>query len=636
MVVAASIAISAGFGVGLLIRQATPPTTAFALYLTDAQGKLTKLEVEVGSVQVGNGLALDLVNPSFDLASLHGPEDALLIAQGDIPAGVTGPIRVKFTAVHATIDGVRTTIPDPAELVIGALDPEQLPSAALFDIDLESSLPQTAEGLRFEPHAAAVYAVKETLGGDVPDFTQVTPQVPPAPSAADLATLAPDAIATPAGALPSLEAPSPQATVDVLPTEAGVREPVSAAAKTQTGWLVHFDDATTAWAMRDAVEDVGAVFVHGFESLPIAYVLAEPMQIEFLAEHEEGVRHVEPETPLTYLDAESRLAIRQAQVADPVTGLRDAFGNPIDGRGVGIAVVDTGIDTLHPDLGAASNAVVVGNYKVEVSTVVPVPHSDTSGHGTHVAAVIAGQGVQDPTVKGAAPGAKLYGLGVAEGSTIVWAAQAFDWILQNHAKVDPPIRIVTNSWGSGNMHDPDSAITQFTNALVDRGIVVVYAAGNMGDAGNGVKPVTSAQCQIPKPGVICVAGYDDLGTGTRDGRVGAYSSRGALLMPSTWPDISAPGTKVMSARPPAGVSTGVGLNLYYVELSGTSQAAPHVTAVAAMMLQAQPTLTPAAIEAAMKATAYKFTDGGDYDVLGTHYAKGHGLVDAYAAVQLVD
>ncbi|MFO1532644.1 MAG: S8 family serine peptidase [Thermoplasmatota archaeon] len=645
ILVASGVAIAAGFGVGILVRNGMPagePTAPFALYLTDAAMGLDRLDVEVGSVVVADGTPLQVVNSKFDLAGLHGPADALLVAKGQVPSGVDGPVRIHFTAVHARVGNVTYEIPDPSDLTLGGIQPDGFPASALLDVDLGASVIQTADGLRFAPQAAAVYAA-EASQGQVPDWdtaAKLAPivagsQAPPPVVSPD--TQVADALASP-GAAAATGAADPSdkiqgdVNVDVLPAEAGVHEAGSAASTTQTGWLIHFGTAQNEDAMRADVEATGALYVSAFKSFPIAYVLANPLQVKALAERTDVV-HLEREVPLRFNDVESKAAIRIPQLADALTGLRDHQGNPVDGRGIGVAVVDTGIDTLHPDLGNAVNPVVVANYKVETDHVVEVADTDTSGHGTHVAAIVAGAGVQAPDLRGAAPGAKLYGLGISEGATNVWATQAFDWILQNHDKVLPHIRVVTNSWGTGTTYDPDSAITQFVDAMVDEGLIVVFAAGNNGGDGSTIQ--TSAQCQIPKAGVICVAGYDDMGTGTRDGKVGSYSSRGAAAQPQTWPDISAPGSSVMSARPPAGVTTGAGLNLYYVELTGTSQAAPHVAAIAALMLQERPGLTPAMVELNMKLSAYKFADGGAYNLLGMNVAKGAGLADAYAAVQRV-
>lgn len=440
-----------------------------------------------------------------------------------------------------------------------------------------------------------------------------------------------DGIATPG--LESSDFPLPAPALG--PVEQVVEVPVSVRGThgdlaAQVGWLVHFGTETSHEEMKQSAKGHGA-FVFALSSLPIAYILATEPDAKALA-RKDGVVRIERDAPVEFYDIESSLAIRLPDVTHAVTGLKDAYGNPIDGRGVGVAVVDSGINALHADLPygpLVPGGLVSSNLKVESLTYTPMPNTDTtSGHGTHVAAILAGQGIGNPALKGVAPGVKLYGLGAGDAGTIAWAAQAFDWIAQNHDQVQPPIRVVSNSWGSQTAYDANSTTTQFVNLLVGKGMVVVFAAGNTG--GTGATAQTSAQCQIPTPGVICVAAYDDLDTGTRNGKVASYSSRGATSQASTWPDVSAPGTNVLSARPPVGSTTGAGLS-QYVQLSGTSMAAPHVSGTAALMLQKNPGLSPAQVEAKVKASAYKFSDGGAYSN-GSHFAKGSGLLDAYAAV----
>jgi serine protease AprX len=632
----AAVAIAAGFGVGLVLRQdgeAAPAGDEFLLYLTDAPRRVDRLDVELSSVRLGDR-PLEIVRTSFDLASLRGPGDALLVARGPAPPpGQSAVVVVEFKSARATVAGLTHELPAPPPL---ALDMASLQAeAALVDIDLEKSVVDTPQGMVFQPQASFVYAVADLPQAAEPDFTAVAPiaaaGLVPDAARVDLPDLAvPDggALAADGDALAAGLAPGAAAT-DGSASTGGL----AVAADTPAGdaWLVHFADGAQPARIRLAVEGAGAVLLHSFDSFPVAYVRAGPSQLEALRTQPD-VAFIEADLPLTFFDAASKQAIRQPQAVDPVTGLRDHFGNPVDGRGIGVAVVDTGIDTLHPDLGMAPAGPVAANYQLLLDRAVPDPYTDVSGHGTHVAAIVAGSGAADPSVRGVAPGAKLYGLGAAAGPTIAWAAQAFEWVLQHQNDQDPRIRVVTNSWGSGTQYEPRSLITRYVNAMVDRDIVVVFAAGNTG--GDGAAAQTSSECQIPRAGVICVAAFDDLGTGTRDGRIWADSSRGQASDQSTWPDVSAPGVSILSARPPAGRTTGMGFNLNYVELSGTSQAAPHVAAVAALMLQKQPNMNPAAVEANIKATAYKFTDGGAY-VNGSHFAKGAGLLDAFAAVQNV-
>ncbi|HMJ77902.1 MAG TPA: S8 family serine peptidase, partial [Iamia sp.] len=192
--------------------------------------------------------------------------------------------------------------------------------------------------------------------------------------------------------------------------------------------------------------------------------------------------------------------------------------------------------------------------------------------------------------------------------------------------------------------DPESATVKLQQALVAEGVVTVWAAGN--DGGDGSTSLTNPPSIDPTPGILSVASYDDGGTGTRDGVVSDFSSRGAAADQATWPDLSAPGTDIESACRPYLVICSTGLApvngpgpldvATFNTISGTSMAAPHIAGIVAQLFQADPTATPADIEAALEASAHKFTNGAAYtgsDESGsTSYDKGHGLVDVVAAV----
>jgi serine protease AprX len=171
---------------------------------------------------------------------------------------------------------------------------------------------------------------------------------------------------------------------------------------------------------------------------------------------------------------------------------------------------------------------------------------------------------------------------------------------------------------------------------------MVWAAGN--DGGDGSKSLTNPPAQDPTDGVISVASYNDKGTGTRSGPVSAFSSRGVKTDPSTWPDISAPGENILGAcraylpicstglKPQSGPGIlDVGS---YNTLSGTSMAAPQITGIVALLLQANPAASPAEIERVLKSTAFRYSNGAPYQQVGgylTSFDKGTGLVDAVAA-----
>ncbi len=284
---------------------------------------------------------------------------------------------------------------------------------------------------------------------------------------------------------------------------------------------------------------------------------------------------------------------------------------------------------------------------------------DKYGHGTHVAGIIAGDGTSStgtypagtgPNVKGTytgvAPGATLYGYGIGEGISVLYATEAFYHILQNGNSFSPRISAVNNSWGDtgGTPFDPNDIISKLTNRLVDNNVTVLFAAGN--DGGTGSADATSSYCKNPKPGVICVANYDDdTVSGGRDGGLDASSSRGLASdsTTATFPDISAPGTFIASTCVPALPVCATGPTLewapYYGTLTGTSMATPHVAGAVALLLQASPSLVPAQIEDRIQDNAYKYTFGGAYvsdpqNTGGgtTSFDKGAGLLDVKATL----
>jgi serine protease AprX len=380
------------------------------------------------------------------------------------------------------------------------------------------------------------------------------------------------------------------------------------------------------------------------------------------------VEAIEANAHLSYLTNTSHIATRGEQV---LKGAVKQRGRRINGRGVGVAVVDSGVDGTHPDLGSRMG----GNIKIVCSTPqfvvtsltggfteclgpkVILESDDTDslsagGHGTHVAGIIAGTGkASKGRFHGAAPGATVYGISTGETLIVENALDGLAWVLDNHAKVKPAIKVVNNSWGSQyNEYDPKNgpfhkATWKLQEALIADGVSVVFAAGNAG--GDGSEPTTTAECINPTPGLICVTNYDDKNKGTRSGGIAATSSRGKKNQPKNWPDLSAPGTTIVSTcrltLPVCSAHRSPELdppNLY-ATLSGTSMAAPHVSGIVALLYQVNPRLTPARVEDVLEDTAYKFDFGARYkfDPFNRNdkssYEKGHGLVDALAAIRAV-
>jgi serine protease AprX len=160
----------------------------------------------------------------------------------------------------------------------------------------------------------------------------------------------------------------------------------------------------------------------------------------------------------------------------------------------------------------------------------------------------------------------------------------------------------------------------------------VWAAGN--DGGDGSESVTNPPGQDPTGGILSVASYNDLETGTRDGELSEFSSRGLAGDRSTWPDLSAPGDTITSSCRIYLPICSTGLDPVeagdYNTISGTSMAAPHVAGIVAQLFQKAPDATPVQVEDALTSTAHAYTFGAPYSG-GSSFDKGHGLVDVVAA-----
>jgi serine protease AprX len=330
----------------------------------------------------------------------------------------------------------------------------------------------------------------------------------------------------------------------------------------------------------------------------------------------------------------------------------------IDGSGVAVAVVDTGIDATHPDLPWHDK--VVANYEVVANPFDPVgdvlvdmPDTDDDGHGTHVASTVAGRDADGDGLRdGVAPGAMLYGYSVNVSLTVdsPRILVAFDDIIQKR-DAGAPIVAISNSWGGGaGAYDPADPLSILTRAAFDAGIAVVFAAGNAGQAG-GELNTASRQCTMPW--VVCV------GATTKPGQLVQFSSRGrpptdtTVVMPNgagyeipggnhdrflgqTFdvgvfrPTVSAPGVNIEAAC--AKASCGVPGD--YTSLSGTSMATPHVSGVVALMAAARLEATGSVDLGS--ATMIDILEGTARPMPGWElWEAGAGEVDAYGAVLAV-
>ncbi len=315
--------------------------------------------------------------------------------------------------------------------------------------------------------------------------------------------------------------------------------------------------------------------------------------------------------------------------------VRERLG--FDGTGVGVAVIDSGVADWHDDLPAGT---VV--HFADFVTDLPLAHDDY-GHGTHVAGTIAGSGYDSGGVRrGIAPGAHLVVLKVLDETGdghISNVIAAIDYAIEHRARLN--IRVINLSVSSGvfesYLTDP---LTLAAKRAVDAGIVVVTAAGNLGRTPQGRPQFGGVTAPGNAPWVITVGATDHQGTITRsDDTIAPFSSRGPTHIDrAIKPDLLAPGVAIESLAAAGSTLFDVHAagrirgtidtaHAPYLSLTGTSMAAPVVTGTIALMLEANPSLTPNLVKAILHYTAERRSRQ-------ELAAQGAGLLNARGAVQL--
>lgn len=300
----------------------------------------------------------------------------------------------------------------------------------------------------------------------------------------------------------------------------------------------------------------------------------------------------------------------KADLADTTAqiGAPEVWAGGDTGKGVDVAVLDTGVDNAHPDLAdrIAGSASFVPDASV---------FDDNIGHGTHVASTIAGTGAASGgKEKGVAPGARLH-IGKVLGTVCdvggCDGAGQESWILagMEWAARDQHAKIINMSLG-GAPSSGDDPMSQAVNELsAETGALFVIAAGNSG-APNTVAAPGAADAALT---VGAVDGSDQLADFSSQGpRVGDHGLK---------PELTAPGVDVLAAR--SHLSGGDG---YYRTMSGTSMATPHVAGAAALLAAAHPDWTGRQLKDALISST-KATP--QY----TPYQAGAGRLDVAAAVR---
>lgn len=306
---------------------------------------------------------------------------------------------------------------------------------------------------------------------------------------------------------------------------------------------------------------------------------------------------------------------------------------PVTGRNVTVAVLDTGIDATHADLSnrVTRNIKLVDTQGIGVGFNYPM-NSETLqntdlllGHGTFVAGVIAGNGSRSGgKYAGVAPDARLVGLSAGD-LTLLYVLNGLDYLLANRA--DLGVRVVNCSFSANTVYDRNDPVNIATKMLTQAGVNIVFSAGNTGPGTHTLNPYAVA------PWVVSVGATDTQGI------LASFSSRGDFASPLFHPTLVAPGVNIVSVRG-AGVAnvTGItgllGADLqrlslnelpFYTTANGTSFSAPQVAGTIALMLEANPQLTPAQVRDILQRTATPLPPYASHEV-------GAGMLNVHAAV----
>lgn len=464
-------------------------------------------------------------------------------------------------------------------------------------------------------------------------------------------------------------------------------------------YLVKLADGLKPADLQGTLTRLGVTSAVGFETIGSVAITAPRSAVDTLLRSGQAVS-ARPERKLKLHLAESvayigadRATLAKAGKAS-VRGATMARPGGIDGAGTTVAVLDTGIADVHPDL--LGQVTTHRNFELSYAADMVLSPSqldtfaeatgdsartDDIGHGTHVAGIVAGNGMgaqkRKNNNRGVAPGAKLVDLRIAAGpiqgfvGDTGWernAIAAFDWLLRHHKDAmfgKRGIQLSTNSWGllpddtiyGKPSYDP---LRDIIKKMDTKGLITVFAAGNDGPKANvrsttvpnGLPEVISVAASC-KPGAMQAACDKDV----KVNDIGNFSSRGPAV------DVAAPGVEIVSTVSPNAVGAlakacapvelgptpcafyrgqyggpgatpaDVAVNYaLYGSLHGTSMAAPHIAGVVALLLQANPNLTPRAVQMILTGTAI------DRQARGRDTEAGWGLVSvpsALAAAQAV-
>jgi subtilisin family serine protease len=301
-------------------------------------------------------------------------------------------------------------------------------------------------------------------------------------------------------------------------------------------------------------------------------------------------------------------------VSRPLIQADQVESSGFDGSGVDVAVIDTGVDFTHFALTAVAGVQL--DFTGEGL-------GDLHGHGSHCAGIVASQ---NDKFRGVAPGCTVHDYKILDMNG---SGNATNCIAAIQQAVTDGRDVLSNSYGfthaNGAWVCPDGTcvVCQAANAAVAAGVVFVVAAGN-DDNDTCSTYDTHIGCPGHATDAITVAASDDSDS------MADFSSIGPAADGRAKPDITAPGVDIISVRATTGNDMNGGATIIdkdWAQVSGTSQATPHVAGVCALMLEKNAALTPANIKSTLAVSAVNI--GASADEMGA------GRVDALAAVNAV-
>lgn len=380
----------------------------------------------------------------------------------------------------------------------------------------------------------------------------------------------------------------------------------------------------------NALRSIGILGGTRMRALPVVYVTGTRSQIAAISRFP-AVRSIYGNRTLNFNSDPYFNATGVQRVASDPDLRAQNNSIPVDGQNVTVAVLDTGINAAHPDLAGkvVQNVRLADVQSAPAGFVYPTPieglvNTDVAGgHGTFVAGVVAGSGSASAgRYAGVAPGAKLLGLSAGD-INLMSVLSGFDYLLEKAFLYN--VRVLNCSFSAAAVYSEDDPVNIATRMLTERGINVVFSAGNSGPGNGTLNPYAVA------PWVIGVGATDE------SSRLASFSSRGDFGDPLSHPLLTAPGVSVIGPRSLASLTSVGGIagsdpsrlsgtdSLHYTTASGTSFSAPQVAGAIALMLDARPSLSPSEIRDILGRTATPLPKYFYHEV-------GGGMLNTHAAV----